>query len=205
MAMRQYFDKQLNNRGVSSQDLLRSAATSLFRNTTTAKSLLKYLSVSLLVSISLLLLPIIHAQVIIPEPTLNCNLQEDAEKARFCEQEKLDTLQNNVEHLHRAILTLLDESIAFYDAKYSDAFYDNYEMPYQAVKETFVKSQVLWEQFTNSHCELIYQMASRGTSRYSLQLQCLQNYYTARIKTLQNYWQEIDLDTTALLELNHAS
>ena len=164
--------------------------------------LLRLTSLYLPICISLLLFLFAQGQVIIPAPASHCDFPENVEDQRFCEQQKLDILQNDVQNTYQAILALLDQSIAFYETKYHDAFYDNYEMPYQTVKETLIKSQVLWEQFTQSQCEVIYQMASRGMARHNLQLQCLQAHYRTRIEKLQDYWKEIDLDATALLELN---
>lgn len=143
-----------------------------------------------------------HAQIIIPEPASECDQAVSPEAVVFCEQQKLDYLHHDIQNTYQAILTLLDQSISFYESKYENAYYDNYEMPYPIVKESLVKSQVLWEQFTQSQCDMVYQMASRGTARHQLQLQCLQNYAQKRIHTLRDYWQEIDLDANALLELN---
>lgn len=142
-----------------------------------------------------------YSQVVIPAPPAECSEGMNSENALCCEQEKLDTVLNNIDDTYQAILILLDRSIRFYDAKYQDAYYDNYEMPYLAVKEKIVKSQVLWEQFAKDDCAVIYQMASRGTAKNDLELQCLQDFSRDRLQTLRDYLEEIELDTRTLLEL----
>lgn len=149
----------------------------------------------------LMLLSTAYSQVIIPEPKADCSEGMNAENALFCEQEKLETVLSNIDDTYQAILMLLDQSIRFYDSKYQDAYYDNYEMPYLAVKEKIVKSQVLWEQFAKDDCAVIYQMASRGTAKNDLELQCLQDFSRDRLQTLRDYLEEIELDTRTLLEL----
>lgn len=119
----------------------------------------------------------------------------------LCEQEILETHQDQLKTLQQKLLKTLSANETYYQEKYQDAFYDNFEMPYQEVKEALIKSQILWEQYITSECAVIHALSARGTAKNILELQCLQDYSEARILLLQEYLKEIQLDAESLLQM----
>lgn len=119
----------------------------------------------------------------------------------FCEQDKLDNIETAIKKRYQDLIELLKQSDHYYEQKYQEAYYDNFEMPYNQVKETLIKSQVLWQQYVDNECQVVLKMSSRGTAKNILQLQCLQDYAQKRLKVLDEYWEEVRLDATSLLEM----
>ncbi|MHC5225451.1 lysozyme inhibitor LprI family protein [Ignatzschineria sp. LJL83] len=133
--------------------------------------------------------------------TLSCDTDFSITTQTLCEQTILDTFEDQLKILQQVLLTTLTENEAYYQNKYQDAFYDNFEMPYQEVKEALIKSHIFWEQYISSECAVVHALSARGTARNILELQCLQNYSEARITLLQEYLKEIQLDAESLLQM----
>lgn len=137
-----------------------------------------------------------QAQVVIQN---SCDTDFSIPTQTFCEQDKLDQLDSAVKEQYQRLIELLQQSAEYYAQKYKDAYYDNFEMPYDVVKEELVKSQVLWQQYIDHECHVILKMSARGTAKNIRQLQCLQDYTQKRLKVLREYWEEVQLDATSLL------
>lgn len=102
---------------------------------------------------------------------------------------------------YRQLTDLLQQSAEYYAQKYEDAYYDNFEMPYDQVQKAVIKSQILWQQYVDNECEVVLKMGSRGTAKNILQLQCLQAHTKKRKNELKAYLEEVRLDATSLLEM----
>lgn len=133
--------------------------------------------------------------------SLSCETDFSIATQTLCEQEILEMLEDQLKTLQQKLLSTLSENETYYQEKYQDAFYDNFEMPYQAVKEALIKSQTLWEQYITSECAVIHALSARGTAKNILELQCLQDYSEARTLLLQEYLKEIQLDAESLLQM----
>lgn len=119
----------------------------------------------------------------------------------FCEQDKLEKIEANIKESYQRLTELLKQSSEYYTQKYREAYYDNFEMPYDEVTEELIKSQVLWQQYIENECRVVYKMSSRGTAKNILELQCLQDYSKKRLQILNEYLEEVRLDATSLLEM----
>lgn len=137
------------------------------------------------------------------EPYQNpvCETDFSIETQTICEQALLEELQDQLKALQQKLLMTLTESESYYQDKYQDAFYDNFEMPYQEVKAALIKSQILWEQYITSECAVVHALSARGSAKNILELQCLQDYSEARILLVQEYLKDIQLDTKSLLKM----
>lgn len=133
--------------------------------------------------------------------TALCETDFSVPTQTFCEQDKLDKIDIAIKERYQRLIELLKQSNQYYEQKYRDAYYDNFEMPYEKVKEELIKSQVLWQQYIDNECQVVLKMSSRGTAKNILQLQCLQDYSQKRLKVLEEYWEEVRLDATSLLEM----
>ncbi|UNM97028.1 DUF1311 domain-containing protein [Ignatzschineria rhizosphaerae] len=134
-------------------------------------------------------------------PSYNCETDFSISTQTFCEQDKLDKIESELKERYQRLLELLQQSSEFYAHKYKDAYYDNFEMPYDVVKEELIKSQVLWQQYVKNECQVVLKMSSRGTAKNILELQCRQNYSHKRLQILNEYFEEVRLDATSLLEM----
>lgn len=158
------------------------------------KKLLQYLQLITLLLISQISL--VHAF-----SNTACETDFSVPTQTFCEEEKLGKIENEMKERYQRLLELLQQSSEFYSQKYKDAYYDNFEMPYDVVKEELIKSQVLWQQYIQNECQVVLKMSSRGTAKNILELQCLQDYSQKRLKILNEYFEEVRLDATSLLEM----
>lgn len=130
-----------------------------------------------------------------------CEHNYSSDVQTFCENQKLDEIDQQIARLYQETLSLLDQSMIFYQQKYDHAYYDNYEMPYEAVKNSLIQSQVLWSQYRTSACDVIREMASRGTAKNIIERQCQQRHSKDRYEQLKHHYEEIRLDVTSLLEM----
>lgn len=135
------------------------------------------------------------------DSSATCETDFSVPTQTFCEQDKLEKIESEMKERYKRLLELLQQSSEFYAHKYKDAYYDNFEMPYDVVREGLVKSQVLWQQYIQNECNVVLKMSSRGTAKNILELQCLQDYSQKRLKTLNEYFEEVRLDATSLLEM----
>ncbi len=160
--------------------------------------MLKILIRSSLLSALLLSTQAISAQEINAE---TCQTDFSVPIQTLCEQVELDQYETAMKAQYHQLIELLKQSSEYYEQKYRDAYYDNFEMPYDQVQETLIKSQILWQQYIDNECEVILKMSSRGTAKNILQLQCLQEQTQKREKVLSEYLKEVKLDATSLLEM----
>lgn len=152
--------------------------------------------ITLLLGISLLPMTIAYSA-----PNHACDTDFTISTQVFCEQDNLDQINGQMKEQYLRLLELLQQSQEFYTQKYQDAYYDNFEMPYDVVKEELVKSQILWQQYVDNECQVVRKMRARGNTKEILELQCLQDYAQKRLKTLKDYIEEVRLDATSLLKM----
>lgn len=149
-------------------------------------------------SLLLLILQFTVAQEITPAA---CETDFSVPTQTFCEQDKLDKIDSEIKEQYQKLIELLKQSHEYYEQKYQNAYYDNFEMPYSKVKDELIKSQVLWQQYIENECQVVLEMSTRGTAKNILQLQCLQDYSQKRLNVLNEYWKEVQLDAMSLLEM----
>lgn len=128
-----------------------------------------------------------------------CSQTLNTHDQHTCESERLNMITEMLDSSYQSMILLLDQSHQHYNAKYQNAYYDNFEMPYLNVKDELIKAQVLWQQYIKSDCSMVFEMSLRGDAKEVLRLECLQDHTQSRLKALLEYRQEIELDIRAFL------
>ncbi len=155
--------------------------------------------------ISIFMLNVVHSNerlsINAPPTFPECSASLNAIDLESCESERLNMMTELLDTTYHSTISLLDQGHHTYETKYQNAYYDNFEMPYLHVKDELIKAQVLWQQYIRSDCAMIFEMGQRGEAKEILKLECLQDHTQKRLKALQDYQREIELDINAFLNM----